>query len=95
MQKRDEWFDLLAYLSVCAKEMYIGPQIYAPLRLLTVMQRLLALLADEQMSAADSAFLAELQQELAENRSLLLQDRAAFGAYLDRLVEKIAVHNFA
>ncbi len=93
MDKEERFYDLLAYIAASAKEMYIDPRIYAPLRLLSVMLRLLEMYMDEE--GADRDFLKEIQQMVLENRSLLLNDREQFGLFLDQLVLKIAARNFS
>ncbi|MFA6670440.1 MAG: DUF6092 family protein [Bacillota bacterium] len=93
MDKEERLYDLLAYIAASAKEMYIDPKVYAPLRLLSVMLRLLDMAVDEE--GADRDFLKETQQMVLENRSLLLNDREQFGLFLDRLIIKIAARNFS
>lgn len=93
MDKEEQFYDLLAYIAASAKEMYIDPKVYAPVRLLTVMLRLLEMYMDEEK--ADRDFLREIQKTVLENRSLLLNDREQFGLFLDRLILKIAARNFS
>ncbi len=93
MGKDEQFYDLLAYSAASAKEMYIDPKVYAPLRLLSVMLRLLEMFMDEE--GMDKVFLKETQQMIMENRSLLLNDREQFGLFLDRLIMKIAARNFS
>jgi len=93
MDKKAQFYDLLAYTASAAREMYIDPQVYAPLRLLSVMLRLLEMAEDD--AGLDQAFLKELRQMILDNRSLLLNDREQFGLFLDRLVAKIAARSFS
>ena len=93
MEDKYKLYDLLAYIAASAKEMYIDPQVYAPLRLLTVMLRLLDMHA--QSNAFDQFFLTEIRQMVMENRYLLLNDREQFGYFLDQLIMKIAEQNFS
>ncbi len=92
MNRRDEVYDFLAYTASSAKEMYMDPGIYAPLRLLSVMLRFIEIMQQEE--GLDQIFLQELKQKVLDNRSLLLQDREQFGAFLDDLIMMIAVKNF-
>jgi hypothetical protein len=93
MDKKTQFYDLLAYIAAAAKEMHNDPQIYASLRLLSVMQRLLEMAADEE--GLDQIFLQETQQMILEKRSLLLNDREQFGVFLDQLTMKIATKSFS
>jgi len=93
MDKKTQFYDLLAYIAAAAKEMHNDPQIYASLRLLSVMQRLLEMAADEE--GLDQIFLQETQQMILEKRSLLLNDREQFGVFLDQLTRKIATKSFS
>ncbi len=93
MEDEKRLYDLLAYIAASAKEMYIDPQIYAPLRLLSVMLRLLDIYAENNCFNQD--FLAEIRQMVLDNRSLLLNDREQFGVFLDQLVLKIAEKSFS
>jgi hypothetical protein len=93
MDKKAQFYDLLAYIVAAAKEMYIDPQMYASLRLLSVMLRLLEMAADEE--GLDQVFLQETRQMILDNRSLLLNDREQFGLFLDQLTMKIAAKSFS
>ncbi len=93
MEDNYKTYDLLAYIAASAKEMYIDPQVYAPLRFLSVMLRLLDM--QTQNMAFDQLFLTEVRQMILENRSLLLDDREHFGYFLDQLIMKIAEKNFS
>ncbi len=93
MEDKLKLYDLLAYIAASAKEMYVDPQVYAPLRLLSVMLRLLDM--HTQNMACDQLFLTEVRQIVIENRSLLLNDREQFGYFLDQLIIKIAEKNFS
>lgn len=92
MEDEKRLYDLLAYIAASSKEMYIDPQIYAPLRLLSVMLRLLDMYAEKDSYNQD--FLVEIRQMVLDNRSLLLNDREQFGVFLDKLVLKIAEKSF-
>ena len=93
MDKKSQFYDLLAYIAAAAKEMHNDPQMYASLRLLSVMLRLLEMAADEE--GLDQAFLQETRQMVLDNRSLLLNDREQFGLFLDQLIMKIAAKSFS
>ncbi|MDD3850896.1 MAG: DUF6092 family protein [Firmicutes bacterium] len=93
MDKNKQFYDLLAYTASAAREMYIDPEVYAPLRLLSVMLRLIEMVQEEK--GLDQVFLQELRQMILDNRSLLLNEREQFGLFLDKLVARIAVKNFA
>lgn len=91
MTKEEQLYDLIAYLSVSAKEMYNDPQIYAPLRLLSAITRLTDMFASDE--GVDQLYLREIQQMIEAKRSLLLNDREQFGEFLDQLIFKIAGRN--
>lgn len=93
MDKEAQFYDLLAYIAAAAKEIYIDPQMYAPLRLLSVMLRLLEMAADEE--GLDQVFLQETRQMVLDNRSLLLNDLEQFGLFLDQLIMKIEAKSFS
>ncbi len=92
MSKEEQLYDLLAYIASASKEMYMDPQIYAPLRLLTVMLRLIEMLKEEK--ELDQDFLKELKQMIEDNQFLLSRDGEKFEEFLDKLVIKIALKNF-
>jgi hypothetical protein len=73
MDKEERFYDLLAYIAASAKEMYIDPKIYAPLRLLSVMLRLLEMYMDEE--GADRDFLKEMQQMVLDRLILKIAAR--------------------
>jgi len=93
MDKEAKFYDLLAYIAAAAKEIHTDPEMYASLRLLSVMLRLLEMAADEE--GLDQDFLQETRQMVLDNRSLLLNDREQFGLFLDQLTMKIAAKNFS
>lgn len=93
MDKKTQFYDLLAYIAAAAKEMHIDPQMYASLRLLSVMLRLLEMVAEEE--ELDQVFIQETRQMILDNRSLLLNDREQFGLFLDQLTMKIAAKIFS
>jgi hypothetical protein len=93
MDREEQFYDILAYIAAAAREMYIDPQVYAPMRLLSVMLRLLELAAGDE--GLDRDFLEEIRQMVLDNRSLLLNDREQFGRFLDRLTMKIAARNLS
>lgn len=93
MDKEAQFYDLLAYIAAAVKEIYIDPQMYASLRLLSVMLRLLEMAADEE--GLDQVFLQETRQMVLDNRSLLLNDREQFGLFLDQFIMKIAAKSFS
>ena len=73
--------------------MHIDPQMYASLRLLSVMLRLLEMVVEEE--ELDQVFIQETRQMILDNRSLLLNDREQFGLFLDQLTMKIAAKIFS
>lgn len=93
MINENEFYDLIAYIASAAKEMHIDPQIYAPLRLLTTMLRLIELMNNEK--ELDWAFLNELKSMLLKNQFLLSRDENEFGEFLDSLITKIAKKSFS
>lgn len=86
-------YDLLAYIASAAKEMYIDPKVYAPLRLLSVMLRFIEIMQQEE--ELDQGFLYELKQKVLQNRSLLLSDSEKFMIFLDELIMFIANKNLS
>jgi len=93
LDKEAKFYNLLAYIAAAAKEMHIDPQMYASLRLLSVMLRLLEMAVDEE--GLDQDFLQETRQMILDNRSLLLNDHGKFGTFLDQLTMKIASKSFS
>lgn len=88
MNKKEKVYDLLAYIATSAKEVHIDPQIYASLRLLSVMMKVIEIAED--VDGIDQAFIQKMQQVILDNRSLLLKDREEYGLFLDNLIIEIA-----
>lgn len=93
MDNERQYYDLMAYIASCAKDLHTNPELSAPLQLLHVLNRMLDILCGEP--ALDQAFLGDTKALLLRCRSLLLSNPGGAGEALDELTMKIAAKSIA
>jgi Family of unknown function (DUF6092) len=77
---------LAAYLIASARDCLEAPPVYGAFRLLEGVSRLVELVKGD-----DDAFLAELKRTVDARKELVMRDRAEFVAWLEDLLENVAV----
>jgi hypothetical protein len=81
-------FDPLVYLVASARDCLDGPILYAALRMVETVSRLVE--AMEEASLPTDGFLADAKRQIDEEKDNVMADREAFVAWLDRLLADFA-----
>lgn len=85
---KERIYDLLGYITSCAKELLVDPPKYGPFRLINVASRIITIFEEEGI--ADD-FMLELKDFIDENKFCMESDEKEFQIFLNELVKKIAV----
>lgn len=93
MDREGQFYDLMAYIASCAKDLHANPELSAPMYLLLVLNRMLDILYGDP--ALDQAFLGDTKALLLRCRSLLLENSGGAEEALAELTMKIAAKSIA
>lgn len=77
-------FEPLVYLVASARDCLDGPIVYAALRMIESVSRII------ETTAPDDSFLRDARAEIEREKDGVMADRDAFVAWLDRLLESFA-----
>jgi len=88
VKNREDIYDLIGYMASSAKELVIDPKMYGPFRLIDAVSRLIELL--EKEGSADE-FMLSLKNYINEEKFSLMTDEEHFIAFLDEVVNRIAL----
>jgi hypothetical protein len=81
-------FDPLVYLVASARDCLDGPILYAALRMIETVSRLVE--ASDEAGLPTDGFLAEAKRQIDAEKDNVMADREAFVAWLDRLLASFA-----
>lgn len=81
---KNEFFALLAFLAVSARNCVDEPKLYGPLRLIDGASRLIEIL---EKAGIEDPFFQEVKEKIDQNKYTVMSDRNQFVQFLDDLTK--------
>lgn len=80
----DEFFTVLAFLAISARNCVEEPKLYGPLRLIDGASRLIGIL---EKGGIEDPFFGEIKEKIDQNKYAVMSDRSQFIQFLDDLTK--------